>query len=117
MVAVAARTPRQASAATSTTGRVSFTAIRLALLLAALLIPPADAAEKRSSTVRAAFVRQNPCPAGAHDKGRCPGYVVDHRVPLACGGPDRIENLQWLTVAEAREKDRIALRECRARRR
>jgi 5-methylcytosine-specific restriction endonuclease McrA len=34
--------------------------------------------------------------------GACPGYVVDHIVPLKRGGADSPENMQWLTVAEAR---------------
>jgi len=32
-----------------------------------------------------------------------PGYVIDHVIPLACGGEDAPSNMQWQTAAEARE--------------
>ena len=35
-----------------------------------------------------------------------PGYVIDHIVPLACGGVDAPSNMQWQTVAAARMKDK-----------
>jgi len=44
--------------------------------------------------------------------GRCPGYVIDHIVPMACGGPDEPENMQWQTVEDAREKDKVEREEC-----
>jgi hypothetical protein len=40
-----------------------------------------------------------------YPKGR-KGYVVDHNVPLECGGADAPSNMQWLTVAAAKIKDR-----------
>jgi len=37
-------------------------------------------------------MREHPCPANANVKGACPGFVVDHIIPLACGGEsDEIE--------------------------
>ena len=39
--------------------------------------------------------------------GTCPGYVVDHLVPLRRGGGDSSDNLQWQTVAEAKAKYRV----------
>lgn len=57
----------------------------------------------RSSAARNEFVRSNPCPATRRTTGKCPGYHVDHIVPLACGGPDSPKNMQWLT-AEANLK-------------
>jgi hypothetical protein len=42
-----------------------------------------------------------------------PGYVIDHRVPLACGGPDAPSNMQWQTVAAAKAKDKTERIGCR----
>jgi hypothetical protein len=39
--------------------------------------------------------------------GACPGYVVDHIVPLKRGGADGPGNMQWQTAAEAKAKDRV----------
>jgi len=39
-------------------------------------------------------------------KGR-QGYVVDHIVPLACGGLDAPSNMQWQTKEQARAKDKV----------
>ena len=61
---------------------------------------------KRSKAVLDAFKRISPCPATGKSKGPCPGYVIDHVIPLACGGEDAIGNLQWQTVADAKAKDR-----------
>jgi hypothetical protein len=33
-----------------------------------------------------------------------------HIVPLACGGPDAIANLQWQTIKAAREKRKACAR-------
>jgi len=40
------------------------------------------------------------------------GYVIDHIVPLECGGADVPSNMQWQTVQEAKIKDRTE-RNCR----
>jgi len=39
-----------------------------------------------------------------YPKGR-PGYVVDHIIPLVCGGDDDPSNMQWQTKEAAKEKD------------
>ena len=61
---------------------------------------------KRSASAKAAFKKANPCPATWKTSGSCPGYVVDHIRPLACGGADAPENMQWQTAAAAKEKDK-----------
>jgi hypothetical protein len=40
---------------------------------------------------------------------------VDHIEALVCGGRDDLRNLQWLTVAEHREKTRVEVKLCRSR--
>jgi len=51
-----------------------------------------------------------PCPATLEETGPCTGWVVDHKIPLACGGPDDFRNMQWQTRQEAKAKDLIELR-------
>jgi hypothetical protein len=60
----------------------------------------------RSSSVRRAFQRTNPCPATGKKTGKCPGYIADHIVALKRGGADTPANMQWETRAEAKKKDR-----------
>ena len=70
----------------------------------------ADGRVRRNEAARREFMR-----ASGYPKGR-PGYVVDHVVPLACGGADAPSNMQWQTTAEAKAKDRIERRGCGRRR-
>ena len=65
-----------------------------------------SAKEYRSREVTREFQREHPCPSTGLRGGACPGYRKDHVVPLACGGPDAVSNLQWQTVAAAKAKDR-----------
>jgi len=57
--------------------------------------------------VRREFQRANPCPSTGRATGACPGYVVDHVVPLKRGGPDAPGNMQWQSIEAAKAKDRI----------
>jgi len=68
---------------------------------------------ERSKAARAAFMKQAPCPATGLPRGACPGYVVDHIVPLCAGGPDAPINMQWQALAESLEKDKAERRQCR----
>lgn len=82
--------------------------IRIFLASLILASPIADAkTTTRSASVRADFQRHHPCPANGNRRGPCPGYVVDHILPLMCGGRDSPGNMQWQTADEARRKDRI----------
>jgi hypothetical protein len=38
--------------------------------------------------------------------------VIDHIVPLACGGTDDTSNMQWQTVAAGKAKDKIERKGC-----
>jgi len=46
-----------------------------------------------------------------------PGHVVDHVVPLACGGADSPSNMQWQRVDEAKAKDKVERKGCASSRR
>lgn len=70
---------------------------------------------ERSRAQRDAFQRANPCPANGATHGACPGYVVDHIVPLCAGGPDAPANMQWQTVDDGKAKDRTEHTQCARR--
>ena len=62
---------------------------------------------KRNASAKRAFMRQTGYPRGRS------GYVVDHKVALACGGADNPSNMQWQTVAEAKAKDKWERKGCK----
>jgi hypothetical protein len=95
------------------------TYLALALICAALIATPCHARTKaegvtrdthgkvaRSHTARSEFKHSYPCPANGKMSGSCPGYVIDHLMPLKRGGADSPSNMQWQTKAEAKIKDR-----------
>lgn len=61
---------------------------------------------KRSESAKREFERKTGHPHG------WPGHVVDHIVPLACGGTDSPSNMQWQTTEEAKAKDRWERKGC-----
>ena len=76
---------------------------------------PANAKTPRSSSAKTSFKKLQPCPATGSSKGKCPGYVIDHVVPLDCGGADAPENMQWQTTWDAKQKDKWERKGCRRR--
>jgi hypothetical protein len=68
---------------------------------------------RRSRAARQDFQRSHPCPATGRTSGACPGFVVDHVRPLACGGADAPSNMQWQTSAAAKAKDKWERVGCR----
>jgi hypothetical protein len=60
-------------------------------------------------------MRYEPCPSTGLTSGACPGFQVDHAVPLCLGGPrvDQISNLQWLSIEDHKRKTREDVRLCR----
>jgi hypothetical protein len=88
----------------------------LGVIFATLFASAAIGAPHRSMSARAAFVRTHPCPATGAHRGACPGYVVDHVMPLCAGGADAPANMQWQTVADGKTKDRTERAECHHRR-
>jgi len=77
----------------------------LLIILLFSLSASAYAESNRSYKAKKAFKIDNPCPATGRTKGSCPNYVIDHIKPLACGGSDSPENMQWQTKADAKAKD------------
>ena len=73
--------------------------------------------DKRSGAAVAAFKRAAPCPATGRARGACPGWIVDHVVPLCAGGADAPANMQWQPRGAALDKDRGEWRLCRSLRR
>ena len=73
-----------------------------------------EARQVRSAAEVSAFKRQNTCPSTGQRGGKCPGYVVDHVMPLCAGGEDNINNMQWQEYRESLLKDAYERRLCRA---
>jgi hypothetical protein len=66
---------------------------------------------KRSQEAKQAFKKSHPCPSTEKSSGACPGYVIDHVVPLKRGGTDSPSNMQWQTAADAKAKDKMGMTE------
>lgn len=79
------------------------------ILAVGIFTQPAVCKIHRSAEARREFMREHPCPSTGLTHGRCVGFIVDHINPLACGGKDSPKNMQWQTIAAAREKDRWEL--------
>ena len=73
----------------------------------ALLFAGLEGRIKRSESAKRDFMRQTGHPQGQK------GYVVDHIIPLACGGADSPSNMQWQTEAEAKAKDKVERKGCK----
>ena len=85
--------------------------LRLALLLAVIVIYPEEA---RDRAQRAKFAREHPCPSTGKLRGACPGWVVDHIVPLCAGGADDPSNMQWQELVASKVKDKEEHHTCYA---
>ena len=71
------------------------------------------AADTRNFRAEVLFRLANPCPATGQTQGACKGYVIDRIVPVVCGGAEEPANMQWQTLAEAKEKDKWERIGCR----
>ena len=89
------------------------TAVALAGAAFLILAAPSDAKPSSSSPAIAEFKQANPCPATGKLKGACPGYVVAHAVPMCADDPGQ---LQWQTLAQAKDNGRWEKQYCQFRR-
>ncbi|QSB03443.1 hypothetical protein JWZ98_11200 [Methylomonas sp. EFPC1] len=87
------------------------TLVIIATFVAAMM-NTADASQVRSQAAISQFKQSNPCPANGSAKGPCPGYVIDHIEPLACGGLDQPSNMQWQTTEDSKAKDKWERADC-----
>lgn len=89
------------------------TRLWLAVILLAVVTycNPAPATE-RDPKQRQQFHSQHACPSTGKYKGACPGFEVDHKVPLAAGGADRPGNMQWLSKSQHKAKTARERRNC-----
>lgn len=58
-----------------------------------------DGAIVRSRAVLRHFARVFPCPGNLRPVRSCPGWAIDHTIPLADGGCDSPVNLTWMPTA------------------
>lgn len=80
---------------------------------AALSAPSVSNSALRDPKQAAAFRRLKACPATGQIQKSCPGYVVDHIMPLCAGGLDSPDNMMWMTVEDGKKKDRVEDKLCR----
>lgn len=71
-----------------------------------------EAKKNRSYHAIKQFKIENPFPANGKYNGRCDGYVINHVVPLACGGLDSPKNMQWQTLQASKLKDKWEIIGC-----
>lgn len=88
----------------------------LVVLLLAVLSVGVMAGGYRSAKAKHDFKSAQPCPATGKSRGACPGWVIDHVIPLACGGADAPSNMQWQTLEDAKAKDKWERKSCQRRR-
>lgn len=88
-------------------------AVQALIAIALALDPCASFAGPRSAAARAEFQRLHPCPDTGAKRGACPGWQVDHIVPLKCNGLDAPGNMQWLTVHDHKLKTKREAHWCR----
>jgi hypothetical protein len=69
---------------------------------------------KRSASEVYKFRKTNPCPATSKITGSCPGYQVEHTIPLCACGPDKVANMTWMATAEHKIKTKVDVKNCAA---
>ena len=85
---------------------------KILILLLCLFVINAQAKTIRSQEAKDQFKLANPCPSNGRNYGACPGYIIDHITPIACGGADDPSNMQWQTKTDAKLKDKWERKSC-----
>ena len=85
----------------------------IAMLIGLTFATSTDARTHRNHQAIAEFKKLQPCPASGNRFGKCPGYDIDHKIPLKCGGDDDPANMQWLTKDEHKAKTAREAKLCR----
>jgi len=62
-------------------------------------------AEARSTAKVYKYKSTHICPSTHKYSIKCPGYIVDHIIPLSCGGPDKTWNMQYQKIKDSYQKD------------
>lgn len=68
--------------------------------------------DSRSKAVVKLFKATTVCPSTGQKTKRCPGYIVDHIIPLCADGPDTLDNLQYQTLEQSKIKDKWERKLC-----
>jgi len=92
--------------------KINLKTFTLTLLLICLIPPTSYARIERSQAAKDEFKQSHQCPANGNTHGTCPGYVIDHIKPLACGGADDQSNMQWQTTSDSKAKDKWERKDC-----
>jgi 5-methylcytosine-specific restriction endonuclease McrA len=87
--------------------------MRFIVFFLTLFICVDASAAARSNAARKNFARLHPCPSTGQAKLPCPGYQIDHVVPLKCGGADHPGNMQWLSIKAHKQKTKREAKLCR----
>lgn len=86
----------------------------LVLMLWVVTAQAGNTDEVRNPATVRAFKRANPCPANGKTYGACPGWIVDHKVPLCAGGTDTTSNMQYQKKDASLLKDKQEWALCRS---
>lgn len=58
-----------------------------------------DGSIYRDRQMPSRFAKTWPCPSTGKNEASCPGWAIDHIIPLACGGCDLSYNAAWMPLA------------------
>lgn len=88
----------------------------LMVLLLAILLMSVAFADARDAKQVYAFRKANACPATAKaGMGACPGWVVNHIIPLCYGGQDAPANMEWEQSAPSFKRDAFERAICKSK--